>query len=142
VSREDLHDRLDQIKVPALVIHGTADAAIELELAERLCSELGNCRRLVTIEGAGHACNLTHPAVVNLVLQQFLSELDGGAARRGERRGSDRRSNVLRRLGERRRPVRARAGRRVRTVDRRMTERRGHERRQSSREPGLRMAKS
>ena len=142
VSREDLHDRLGQIKVPALVIHGTADAAIDLELAERLCSELGNCRRLVTIEGAGHACNLTHSAVVNLVLQQFLSELGGGAARRGERRGSDRRSKVLRRLGERRDPVRAMAGRRVHTVDRRMAERRGHERRQSSREPGLRMAKS
>ena len=48
VSREDIHDRLGEIKVPALVIHGTADAAIDLDLAQRLCSGLANCR------AAGH----------------------------------------------------------------------------------------
>src|SRR6267142_77948 len=40
VGREDIHDRLCEIKAPALVIHGTADAAIEVEMAQRLCSEL------------------------------------------------------------------------------------------------------
>src|SRR4029077_19974025 len=44
VEREDIHNRLGEIKVPALVIHGTADAAIGIELAQRMCSELANCQ--------------------------------------------------------------------------------------------------
>jgi pimeloyl-ACP methyl ester carboxylesterase len=75
VGREDIHDRLGQIKAPALVIHGTADAAIDLELAQRLCSELADCRGLVIVEGAGHASNLTHPEEVNTALKQFLGDL-------------------------------------------------------------------
>lgn len=132
VGREDIHDRLGEIKVPALVIHGTADAAIEIELAERLCSQLANCQPLITIEGGGHACNLTHPTLVNLALQRYLVELALGMPRGDERRGADRRSEVIRRLGERRDPVRASAGRRVHfPLDRRVAQRRGHERREA-----------
>jgi pimeloyl-ACP methyl ester carboxylesterase len=129
VGREDIHSRLGEIRAPALVIHGSADAAIDLELAERLCSGLANSRPLITIEGGGHACNLTHPKLVNPLLQQFLVELALRMPRGGERRGAGRRSDVMRRLGERRDPVRASAGRRVLFSDRRMAERRGHERR-------------
>jgi 3-oxoadipate enol-lactonase len=131
-GREDIHDRLGEIKAPALVIHGTADAAIPIELAERLCSGLANCWKLVPIEGGGHASNLTHPTPVNQAIEQFLIELDLGAPRSDERRGESRRSEVMRRLGERRDPVRASAGRRVQfPYDRRVAERRGHERRQA-----------
>ncbi len=131
IGRDDIHDRLGEIKAPALVIHGTADAAIEMERAQRLCSELANCQPLVAVEGGGHASNLTHPEVVNLAIQQFL----GGVALRTPR-GADRRSEELRRSeaerrsGERREPVRAAAGRRIlfdfdrRTAERRATERR------------------
>jgi pimeloyl-ACP methyl ester carboxylesterase len=130
VGREDIHDRLGEIKVPALVIHGTADAAIDIELAQRLCSELGHSRPLITIEGGGHACNLTHPTLVNQAVEQYLIELALGLPRGAERRGADRRSNVMRRLSERRDPARGSAGRRVHSpVDRRRAERRGHERR-------------
>ena len=132
VSREDIHDRLGEIKVPALVIHGTADAAIDLELAQRLSSELANCKPLVTIEGGGHACNLTHPKLVNLTVQRYLAELPLRMPRIAERRGNGRRSNVSRRLGERRDPIRAGAGRRVLfPFDRRSAERRRRERRES-----------
>lgn len=75
VGREDIHDRLREIKAPSLVIHGTADTAIDLDLAQRLCSELADCHRLVTVEGAGHASNLTHPEPVNRAFEQFLGEL-------------------------------------------------------------------
>ena len=142
VGREDIHDRLGEIEAPALVIHGTADAAIEIEIAQRLCSGLANCRRLVTIEGGGHACNLTHPTLVNQALEQYLVEVAVGLPRAAERRNNDRRSTVTRRRAERRDPVRAGAGRRVLfPVDRRMTERRGHERRDSWRVHGPRAAK-
>jgi pimeloyl-ACP methyl ester carboxylesterase len=75
VGREDIQDRLGEIKAPALVIHGTADAAIDIELAQRLCSELANCRQLIAIEGGGHASNLTHPEPVNLALREFIGDL-------------------------------------------------------------------
>jgi 3-oxoadipate enol-lactonase len=127
VGREDIHDRLGEIDVPAVVIHGTADAAIDMELAQRLCSGLANCQPLITIEGGGHACNLTHPTAVNLALERYLFELALAMPWGAERRGADRRSDVMRRLGERRDPVRAGAGRRVHVpFDRRMAERRGH----------------
>jgi 3-oxoadipate enol-lactonase len=141
VGREDIHDRLGEINVPALVIHGTADAAIDMELAQRLCSELANCQQLVTIEGGGHACNLTEPTLVNTAVEHFLINLPLGLPRGTERRGSDRRSDVMRRLGERRDPVRASAGRRVRfPLDRRTGERRAHERRESWHAHSPRMA--
>lgn len=75
VGREDIHDRLGEIKAPALVVYGAEDAAISLELTQRLCSELADCRRLVVVEGAGHASNLTHPEEVNIALKQFLGDL-------------------------------------------------------------------
>jgi pimeloyl-ACP methyl ester carboxylesterase len=131
-NREDITDRLGEIKAPALVIHGTADATIDLELAQRMCSGLANCKALITIEGGGHAHNLTQPAPVNQAIEQFLVELDFEMPRSAERRGGGRRSDAMRRLGERRDPVRASAGRRVVfPYDRRVAERRGHERRQA-----------
>ncbi|HEV2033031.1 MAG TPA: alpha/beta hydrolase [Candidatus Dormibacteraeota bacterium] len=75
VGREDIHDRLGEIKAPALVVYGAEDAAISFELTQRLCSELADCRGLVLVEGAGHASNLTHPDEVNVALKQFLGDL-------------------------------------------------------------------
>jgi pimeloyl-ACP methyl ester carboxylesterase len=132
VSREDIHDRLGEIKVPALVIHGTADAAIDLDVAQRLSSELANCQRLVMIEGGGHACNLTHPKLVNMAVERYLAELPLVTPRGADRRGDSRRSDVPRRIAERRDPIRSGAGRRVLfPFDRRSVERRRQERRKS-----------
>jgi len=132
VGRENIHDRLGEIRAAALVIHGTADAAIDIELAQHLCSELANSLPLIRIEGGGHACNLTHPNLVNLAVQRRLVELGLATPRAVERRGDGRRSDRMRRNGERRDPVSASAGRRVLfPFDRRMAERRGLERRQS-----------
>ena len=71
-SREDIHDRLSEITCRALVIHGAADTAIPMELAEALCSGLPGCEGLVKIEGAGHASNLSHPGVVTEALRDFV----------------------------------------------------------------------
>lgn len=133
VGRDDIHDRLGEIKAPAVVIHGTSDKAIDIELAEHLCSKLANCRPLIRIDGGGHACNLTHPKLVNLAAQQHLGAFGLLTPRGVERRRGRRRADVMRRRGERRSPARANAGRRVPPpLDRRMAERRGRERRKSS----------
>jgi pimeloyl-ACP methyl ester carboxylesterase len=73
-TRDDVTPKLGQIKAPALVIHGDADAAIELSLARTLAGGLPNAE-LVVVPGAGHAANLTHPGAVNLAIIRFLAGL-------------------------------------------------------------------
>jgi pimeloyl-ACP methyl ester carboxylesterase len=80
-SREDIHDRLAEISAPAIVIHGDVDAAIPVELAQRLADGLPNCEGLVLVPGAGHASNLSHPEPVNAALGDFLRRHSGVAAR-------------------------------------------------------------
>jgi pimeloyl-ACP methyl ester carboxylesterase len=123
VSRDDIQDRLGEIKAPALVIHGTADAAIDIEKAQRLCSDLANCEQFVAVEGGGHATNLTHPELVNLAIQQFLAGLELTAPQRAEQRANTIRADVERRAGERRDHERAR-DRALAPADRRLGERR------------------
>jgi pimeloyl-ACP methyl ester carboxylesterase len=67
-ARDDITARLPEIKVPALVVHGDKDAAIQL--AAGLASA-----ELVVIPGAGHAANLTHPETVNPAIERFLAQL-------------------------------------------------------------------
>lgn len=75
VTREDdISDRLGEIDVPALVVHGEADAAISLDIAREVSAALPQ-GELVVIPGAGHAANLTHPAEVNPHVERFLSVL-------------------------------------------------------------------
>jgi 3-oxoadipate enol-lactonase len=75
LGREDISDRLGEISCPAIVFHGTADASIEMELAQALCDGLPDCRALVRVQGAPHAANLTHPNQVNGPLIEFLRSL-------------------------------------------------------------------
>jgi pimeloyl-ACP methyl ester carboxylesterase len=74
VGRDDIHDRLGEIDAPAIVIHGEQDAAIPVEVAQRLADGLPQAE-LALIEGAGHAANLTHPAQVNPHIERFLAAL-------------------------------------------------------------------
>lgn len=132
VSREDIHDRLGEISAPALVIHGSSDRAVAMGLAQRLSSELGN-GRLIIIDRAGHAANLTHPAAVNHAMQQFLGELGLGTRRAANRRSIVRRRQPDRRSDERRTRVRGGVSRRIyASSDRRIAERRATDRRAES----------
>jgi 3-oxoadipate enol-lactonase len=74
-ERDDITDRLGEIRCPAIVFHGTADVSIEMPLAEQLCADLPNCVGLVRVEGGPHASNLTHPEQVNGALLEFLRSL-------------------------------------------------------------------
>jgi pimeloyl-ACP methyl ester carboxylesterase len=73
VTRDDISAKLGQIKVPALVIHGDADAAIPLAHAQDMAQRLPQAE-LAVIKGAGHAANLTHPAAVNPLIERFLAQ--------------------------------------------------------------------
>jgi pimeloyl-ACP methyl ester carboxylesterase len=75
MGRDDITPRMAELHMPALVIHGAEDVAIEFEKAGRLCDSLPGCRGVVRVEGAGHASNLTHPEPVNRAIAGFLDEI-------------------------------------------------------------------
>lgn len=74
-SIDELYDRLHEVVVPTLNIHGTADVSTPHELAERVHQGLPDSRGLALIEGGHHANNLSHPEQVNAAIQRFLDEL-------------------------------------------------------------------
>jgi pimeloyl-ACP methyl ester carboxylesterase len=72
VERDDITDRLGEILCPAIIFHGEADKTIALREAEIMRDGLKGCQRLVVLEGAGHASNLSHPDQVNGPMREFL----------------------------------------------------------------------
>jgi 3-oxoadipate enol-lactonase len=75
MDRDDITGRLGEIGCPALILHGTADAAIPMAKAEQLLDGLAGPAELVVIEGGSHASNLSHPDQVNAALLPFLRSL-------------------------------------------------------------------
>lgn len=74
LERDDVTDRLGEIGVPALVVHGEMDEAIPMVRAEELDAGLPGSTGIVPVPGAAHAPNLTHPEEVNPPLRAFLEE--------------------------------------------------------------------
>lgn len=76
MERDEITARLGEITCPALIIHGTADAAIPMAKAEALRDGLGGKTTVTVIEGGTHAANVSHPAEVNAAMLNFLRTLD------------------------------------------------------------------
>jgi 3-oxoadipate enol-lactonase len=76
MDRDDITGRLGEIGCPALIVHGSADAAIPLAKAGQLRDGLGGPARLAVIEGGTHASNMSHPAEVSAEMLAFLRKLD------------------------------------------------------------------
>ncbi len=75
LERDDITDRLPELTMPVLCIHGTEDGAISLDRARQVCEGVPDCRGFVEVEGGAHAANMTHPEVVNPAIRRFLAEL-------------------------------------------------------------------
>lgn len=75
IARDDITDQLSAISCPTLVIHGDADQAIPQDRGRALADNLPGNRGFVSVSGAAHAPNLTHPDVVNPAIEQFLAEI-------------------------------------------------------------------
>ena len=73
--RDDITDRMGEVNCPVLIIHGEEDQAIPIETAEALAELLPDCRGLVSVPGAAHAPNMTHPETVNDGLEGFLIQI-------------------------------------------------------------------
>ena len=73
-SREaDLSERLGEIAVPTLVLHGTDDALVPLENAEMLVRLIPGARRY-WFDGRGHLFFHEDPALTTEVLLSFLRD--------------------------------------------------------------------
>jgi pimeloyl-ACP methyl ester carboxylesterase len=75
LERESIADRLGEITVPAVVVHGTADVSISMDKAEALAAGLVGSSGVVVIDGGTHAANMTHPGPVNDAVLAFLAGL-------------------------------------------------------------------
>ncbi len=75
MDRDDITGRLGEIGSPALIVHGTADAAIPMERAEVVQAGLAGPATLVQVDGGTHASNLSHPDQVNTAILGFLRSL-------------------------------------------------------------------
>lgn len=73
--RDDISNRLGEIRVPTLIIHGTDDMGISLDEARGLAANIPNARPVQAIHGAPHASCCTHPDAVNTAILDFLVEL-------------------------------------------------------------------
>lgn len=69
--RMDVRSDLGAIKVPTLVVVGSADRLTTVEMAQEIASDIPGAE-LVVIEDAGHLVNIEKPAEFNLVVFDFL----------------------------------------------------------------------
>lgn len=75
VGREDdVAGRVGELTMPALVVHGSDDLAIDVDIARAFAQSLPDAE-LVIVDGAGHAANLTDPDPVNAALGSFLERV-------------------------------------------------------------------
>jgi pimeloyl-ACP methyl ester carboxylesterase len=75
LGRDEIVERMAEIRCPALVVHGTTDPAFPFATAEETSRLLPDCRGLVAVEGGSHCLSLTHPKDLIEALRAFTSGL-------------------------------------------------------------------
>jgi pimeloyl-ACP methyl ester carboxylesterase len=71
----DAWDRLGEIRVPTLVVHGTEDRLVAVENARRLAAAIPGAR-LVLLEGAGHVYHSEQPDAADQAVLSFLDQVE------------------------------------------------------------------
>lgn len=83
------------VDCPVLVLHGTGDRVLPHRLGERVAELTGG--ELVTFEGSGHCLPAREPVRVNLLLEDFIRQVNGPATpHRRDQRWTPGRSRPLR----------------------------------------------
>jgi 3-oxoadipate enol-lactonase len=70
----DANDRLSDIRVPTIVLHGTDDLTVDPENARILASRIP-CARLALLEGAGHVYHWELPEKADSVALDFVRDV-------------------------------------------------------------------
>ncbi|MEE6211140.1 alpha/beta hydrolase [Salarchaeum sp. III] len=74
LDRDDLHERVDDIDVPVLAVHGEEDATLDIDEARDSYAEIPDLT-FESIPEAGHSSNCENPAAVNDALADFLDRV-------------------------------------------------------------------
>jgi peroxiredoxin len=69
----DWREDIDKIDVPALIVHGTGDQNVPIDLTSRVLAKMLPSATYVEIEGAPHGMLWTHGDEVNKTLLDFLA---------------------------------------------------------------------
>jgi len=69
----DWRDDIDKIDVPALILHGTGDENVPIDLTSRVLAKMLPSASYVEIEGAPHGMLWTHGEEINKALLDFLA---------------------------------------------------------------------
>lgn len=73
-SETDFRDDLRKITVPTLVVHGTDDQIVPIEISGSVTAQIIGHARLIRYEGAPHGLQITHKDQLNADLLKFLRE--------------------------------------------------------------------
>jgi non-heme chloroperoxidase len=71
--RADFRSELTELTIPTLVIHGTADTSMPIDLTARNTARLIPHCRFITIDGAGHGLYLSESRRYNAALLEFIA---------------------------------------------------------------------
>jgi len=74
INRDGIHDRLNAITHPTLIVVGDQDVATPPAMAERMQAGIPDSR-LVIIPGAGHTSTVEEPEAVTSAIEDFLDSL-------------------------------------------------------------------
>jgi pimeloyl-ACP methyl ester carboxylesterase len=77
--RADFRSELTELTVPTLLIHGSADASMPIELTARKSAALIPDCHVVTIDGAGHGLYLSEAPRYNAALLEFITSTRSSA---------------------------------------------------------------
>ncbi len=77
LNRDDITGRMKEISCPVSVVHGSADVAFSLDIANETAGMVSDCTGVTVIDGAPHAAALTHPAEVTAAIRSFMQGLSG-----------------------------------------------------------------
>ena len=64
---------IDKIDVPALIMHGTGDLNVPIDITSRVLAKMLPSATYVEIEGAPHGMLWTHGDEINKILMEFLA---------------------------------------------------------------------
>lgn len=72
--KDDFRPDLPKIDVPLLVLHGTEDRNIPIDVGARRITEYVPSAEVIEIEGGPHGIGVTHTEIVNAKLLEFLAK--------------------------------------------------------------------
>ena len=76
--RHNLEDRLNDIKVPTLLVWGIQDGVTPIWVGEKFHELIPNSE-LVKVDKCGHAPMMERPEAFNLALESFLNRVETGS---------------------------------------------------------------